>query len=109
MTFHVYEPETVRALSEALEAAMAHIEMTAPKTLLFRGRSAVTKALVTRLLLAADSGECDPEKLRALALNWAAANFRPAPESRERRLPSREYAQLQVASHLEGLGARTGH
>jgi hypothetical protein len=81
MSYHVYEPETVRALSQALAAGMDYIERTAPKALLFRGRSAVTKALVASLLKAADSGETDPERLRAVALEWAAAHFQ-APESR---------------------------
>jgi hypothetical protein len=75
MPFHVYDPETVRALSQALNAAMDDIERTAPNALMFRGRSAVTKALVASLLIAADAGESDPEKLRAIALDWAGANF----------------------------------
>ena len=33
------------------------------------------KALVSSLLAAANSGEIDPEKFRAIALNWARAHF----------------------------------
>jgi hypothetical protein len=72
----------VRTLSEALAAAMSQIEMTAPKTLMFRGRLAVTKALVSRLIAEADAGERDPEVLHMIALSWAGTHFRPAFESR---------------------------
>jgi hypothetical protein len=71
----VYEPETVRALSEALRAGMEQIERTATNALLLSGRPELSKALVRSLLAAANSGETDPERFRAIALNWARAHF----------------------------------
>jgi hypothetical protein len=82
MSYRVYEPETIRALSQALRAAMDNIERTVPNALFLSGRPAVTNALVANLLAAADSGERDPERLRAIALDWARANFYPTLVSR---------------------------
>jgi hypothetical protein len=77
MPHRVYEPETIRALTKALNAAMDSVERTVPNALLLSGRPGVTKALVANLLAAADSGERDPERLRAIALDWATAHFPP--------------------------------
>src|ERR1700736_6822976 len=75
MSSRVYEPGTVRALSEALTAGMEQIERTWTNALLLSGRPELIKALVSSLLAAANSGETDPERFRAIALNWARAHF----------------------------------
>jgi hypothetical protein len=81
MSFCVYEPGTVRALSQAVAAGMGQIERTAANALLLSGRPASTKALISSLLAAANSGENDPEKFRAIALKWAAEHFDPAAQA----------------------------
>jgi hypothetical protein len=75
MSSRIYEPGTVRALSEALTAGMEQIERTWTNALLLSGRPELIKALVSSLLAAANSGETDPEMFRAIALNWARAHF----------------------------------
>jgi hypothetical protein len=68
LAFTDYDPETVRALSEALAGALRYIEKKDSWTLANEGRSVVTKALVDRLLLAAATGERDPGALKTMAL-----------------------------------------
>jgi hypothetical protein len=72
----IYEPETIRALSQALRAAMDRIERTAPNAFLLSGRPDLSRALVKSLLAAADARE-PPERLREIGEDWARANFGP--------------------------------
>jgi hypothetical protein len=59
-----FDPRTERALSEAVAEALRYIEQNVPKTLVGKGRSVLTKALVD----AAASGERDPCALATIAL-----------------------------------------
>ena len=69
MAVDANDPEAVRALSEALARALRHIEEKDSERLIIEGRPVVTEALVDRLLLAAASGERDPDSFKTIAVS----------------------------------------
>jgi hypothetical protein len=71
MPFGAFDPETVKLLSAALQAAWHDLERDEPKNSAAK-KAKLIRAMTQNFLAAAASGERDPQRLKACALNGAA-------------------------------------
>jgi hypothetical protein len=62
MQFGAFDPETIAAMSEALETALIELQPTGPT-------EATQEAIARRIIAAATMGERDPVRLLAVALD----------------------------------------